>query len=87
MSAKPVSISDLGGQNEKDKLLKAKRRSELRDDVLYVAGALLVTAGVGLLRISWAFIAAGFFCMLLPLLQLATGFIRGLRSIPSGSRR
>ena len=81
MSAKPISISDLDRQRGKEEILKAKRRAEFRSDALYVAGAVLVTTGVSMVRIRWGLIAAGFFCMLLPLLELATGFIRGLRNV------
>lgn len=82
MSAQPIQPirpSVTPERAKQEELAKKKRRSELRTDALYIVGALLVTAGIATLRISWGLIAAGFFCMLLPLLELATGFIRGLR--------
>jgi hypothetical protein len=74
MSAQPVPI------DKQQEEVKRRRRAEFRSDALYVAGALLVTAGMAMIRIRWGFIAAGLFCMLLPLLELATGFIRGLKA-------
>lgn len=78
MSTQPLQMP--AARPTKEDLAKAKRRSEFRNDALYVAGALLVTAGVSLVHISWGLMAGGFFCMLLPLLELASGFIRGVRS-------
>ena len=60
----------------------AQRRSSLRDDVLYIAGAVLVTMGLGELRIYLAFISLGAFCLLTPLLGLAQSFLRGIRPQP-----
>ena len=74
MSAQPIPIT------KQEELAKQKRRAEFRSDALYVAGAVLVTTGVCMVRISWGLIAGGMFCMLIPLLELATGFIRGLRT-------
>lgn len=79
MSAQPIPIT------KQEELAKKKRRAEFRSDALYVAGAVLVTTGVCNLRLSWGLIAGGSFCMLIPLLELATGFIRGLR-MPAKSR-
>jgi predicted Co/Zn/Cd cation transporter (cation efflux family) len=55
------------------------RRRELRSDLLYVAGALLVVCGIALRSFSIAIIFAGIFSLLMPMLELASGFIRGLR--------
>jgi len=64
---------------------QAKRRKSFRDDVLYYAGAVLVTLGLGEIRIYLAPIALGCFCLLTPLLGLAQSFLRGIRA--SGGRR
>lgn len=53
-----------------------------RSDVLYIAGAVFVIVGCGLDGpdgLTHALIAAGAFCLLLPGLQLLSGFIRGVR--------
>jgi hypothetical protein len=60
-------------------LLQAKKRAEKRSDVLYIVGAALISIGLGTVHSYLAPIAAGFFTMLPPLLELAAGFIRGLR--------
>jgi hypothetical protein len=74
MSAQPIPIT------KQEELAQKKRRAEFRSDALYIAGSLLVTAGVSLVHISWGLVTGGCFCMLLPLLELATGFIRGLKT-------
>lgn len=48
-------------------------------DWLYVTGAVFVVAGVGLRSLSAALMAAGGFCLVFPLLHLASSFIRGLK--------
>lgn len=60
--------------------LQAKRQA-LRSDVLYVAGAAVVTIGVGLMEWKWSLIVGGAFLLLPPVLELASGFIKGLRTI------
>ncbi len=80
MSAQPIPISKL------EELTKRKRAAELRSDVLYIAGAVMVTVGLGMLRIAAGLIAGGCFCLLLPCLELATGFIRGLHAWRPRSR-
>jgi len=82
MSAQPIPIA----AKQQEELAK-RRRAERRSDVLYVVGALMVTAGVSLFRIRWGLIAGGFFCMLLPMLELATGFIRGIRALRTTTPR
>jgi hypothetical protein len=47
---------------------------------MYVTGAVLVTAGAAMIRPWAALFAAGAFCLLVPMLQLVTGFVRGLRA-------
>jgi hypothetical protein len=77
-------------EKEAAEAAKAKRRNELRQDSLYIAGAVLVTIGVGMIRVKFALMTAGAFCLLFPLLEVASGFIRGLRAgagHPQGSRR
>lgn len=70
-------------EEQEQKAKKAARRS----DVLYFAGAALVTAGVSMIRIRYGLITLGAFCLLLPMLELATSFIRGLRAQqPRGNR-
>jgi hypothetical protein len=82
MSSQPVSIN----RQQQTEELKAKRqRAERRSDALYVAGAVLMSAGLGWIRIYLALIALGIFCLVFPALELITGFIRGLRS-PGGRR-
>lgn len=81
MSAQPIPIAT------KQEELAKRRRAELRSDVLYIAGALMVTLGVSLFHIRWGLIAGGSFCMLLPLLELATGFIRGIRGSRTQTKR
>jgi hypothetical protein len=76
MSTQPIPIA------KPEEMKKAKRRAELRSDLLYVAGALLVTSGVAMIRVKLALMTAGGFCLLFPMLELATGFIRGLRVPP-----
>jgi len=71
--------------DRREELVKAKeqqKRQAQRADCLYLAGAVLVTAGVALCRWRFAPIAAGVFCLLPPLLELASGFVKGLRVVP-----
>lgn len=83
MSTQPVPINHL---RQSDEMKAKQKRAARRSDALYVAGAVLVAAGLGCIRLYLAPIALGAFCLLLPLLELATGFIRGLRA-PNSSRR
>jgi hypothetical protein len=57
----------------------AQQKHSRTADVLYIVGACLVTIGVGLHAVRFGLIAAGTFCLLLPALELAAGFISGLR--------
>ena len=57
---------------------KARARVSWRADALYICGAVLVTAGVGLVKVKFGLITAGGFCLLLPVLELTSSFIRGL---------
>jgi hypothetical protein len=48
-------------------------------DVLYITGAVLVSLGLGIVRPPYGLISAGIFLLLVPLLELVSGFLRGLR--------
>ena len=63
-----------------DHELQAKRQ-ERRSDALYIAGAAVVTLGVGLMEWKWALIVGGAFLLLTPMLGLASSFIKGLRVV------
>lgn len=79
----PVSIGD---QDERARRLKDQiARQAMRSDALYVAGAVFVTAGTGFFNWKVSLIVGGLFFLLPPLLELASGFVKGLRS--SGARR
>jgi hypothetical protein len=79
MSTQPIPIA-ANQQQQAAALLKKQQRSARRSDALYVAGALLVAAGLGCIRFYLAPIALGVFCLIFPGLELATGFIRGLHA-------
>jgi len=64
------------------KLAHAARRS----DALYFAGAALFTAGAAMYQLRMGLIAAGCFLLLIPVLELAGSFIRGLRPAPTRNR-
>jgi hypothetical protein len=85
MSSQPIPIGTR--QQQEAELLKKRRRSARRSDALYIAGAVLVAAGLGCIRFYLAPIALGVFCLILPGLELATGFIRGLRAPHSSQGR
>jgi hypothetical protein len=73
MSSSPVPI------NRQTREQQARARASWRADALYVCGAALVATGLGLVKIRFGLIAAGGFCLLLPVLELTSSFIRGLR--------
>lgn len=75
MSTQPIPIA----QQSKEQQLQAKLRADFRSDMLYVAGGVLVSIGAGIIRVRYGVISAGAFCLLPPVLELASGFIRGLR--------
>lgn len=84
MSTQPVPIARPVQPEE----LKAQRkRAALRSDLLYWSGVVLVAAGLGWIRHYLAPIALGVFCLLFPVLELTTGFIRGLRAPHAQQRR
>jgi hypothetical protein len=86
MSAQPTPIAQQPRSAEdRAALLKKQADQARRSDAFYIAGAVLVAAGLGWIRIYLAPIALGCFCLLFPLLELTTGFIRGLRA-PHGSQ-
>jgi hypothetical protein len=74
--AAPTPIS----QPEREKLAIAAKRKDQRSDILYYAGSALVAVGLGTIRIGFGLIAAGAFCLLPPVLELASGFLKGLRA-------
>lgn len=51
-----------------------------RKDLLFLLGGALVVAGVAMWSVPRAFITAGGLLLIVPLLELLSGFIRGLRS-------
>lgn len=76
MSTQPVvPITQNKEQRE-----QARRRAEIRSDVLYATGGVLVSIGLGMIRVRYGLIAAGGFCLLAPLLELASAFLKGLRA-------
>lgn len=75
----PLQITREDVQREKAKREIQTKRHAQRADALYVAGAAVVTVGVGLMEWKWALIVGGAFLLLPPLLELASGFIKGLR--------
>lgn len=85
MSSQPVPL-DRAPRPKAIEQQKKAAAQERRSDALYIAGAVLVAAGLGCIRFYLAPIALGVFCLVLPLLELTTGFIRGLRA-PGASRR
>ena len=84
MSTQPVSITR--PQNPAEELKAQQRRAARRSDALYWAGVVLVACGLGFIRFYLAPITIGFFCLVFPMLELATGFIRGLRAAHSQGR-
>jgi hypothetical protein len=82
MSTQPISIDRPTPAELRARRTRASRRS----DALYIGGAILVAAGLGCIRFYLAPIALGAFCLVFPVLELVTGFLRGLRS-PAGARR
>jgi hypothetical protein len=77
VSTQPVAINR---QQQADELKLQLKRSARRSDALYISGAVLVAAGLGWIRLYLAPIALGAFCLVFPALELATSFVRSLRS-------
>jgi hypothetical protein len=73
MSSSPVPI------NQQKREQQARARASWRADALYICGAALVATGLGLVKVRFGLIASGGFCLLLPVLELTSSFIRGLR--------
>lgn len=87
MSAQPIPIAQQSrAAEERAALLKKQAEHSRRSDLLYIAGAVLVAAGLGWIRLYLAPIALGCLCLVFPVLELATGFIRGLRATHSQGR-
>ena len=59
---------------------QVERKQAKRSDVLYFAGAALVTAGASMFHLRDGFLAAGSFLLFLPMLELIASFIRGVRT-------
>jgi hypothetical protein len=55
-------------------------------DVLYVTGAVLVSIGLGFFGAHYGIIAAGVFCLFMPMLELTGSFLRGLLRAQQGNR-
>ena len=73
MSSNPVPI------DRQTREQQVRARASRRADALYICGAALVSTGVAHVKVEFGMIAAGGFCLLLPVLELASSFIRGLR--------
>lgn len=81
ISAAPERYEQPAGPKQKqEEIAQKKQRAERRSDVLYIIGAALVVAGIAMIRAKFALITAGAFCLIFPVLELTTGFIRGLRA-------
>jgi len=76
MNVQPITVNR---QQQTEELKAKQKRAGQRSDALYIAGAVLIAAGLGWIRICLAPITLGVFCLVFPVLELATGFIRGLR--------
>jgi hypothetical protein len=85
MSTQPVSVNPRR-QAEVEKIKELQQRHARRADLLYIAGAALVVAGAGMIRLYLAPIAAGCFCLVFPAIDLVTGFVRGARPSVQGRR-
>jgi hypothetical protein len=80
MNPQPIAVPSPDRKRDDAELkAAAKKRAERRSDVLYIAGAALITIGAGMIRIYLAPIAAGCFAMLLPMMEVVTAFVRGVR--------
>jgi hypothetical protein len=82
MSSQPTQMP-VSPQVRKDDQERKRARAARTSDLLYFAGAALVTVGAGMHSIRIGLITAGAFLLLMPMLELATSFIRGVR----GQRR
>lgn len=91
MNPQPIPIRPKQPQTPDEQARAAAKkkaaRAEFRKDALFIAGSLLCTAGAGMVRIWLGFLTAGFFCLLTPSLDLAIGFIRGLRAARAAQPR
>ena len=76
----PVSIGD---QDQRAQRLREQHeRQAQRSDALYVAGAAFVSVGVGFYSWKISLVVVGMFCLLPPVLELASGFLKGMRYTP-----
>lgn len=56
-----------------------RRKHDLASDALYIVGAGFVCAGLAIPGFTGTLIAAGCFCLVFPIMELALAFVRGLR--------
>jgi hypothetical protein len=80
----PAKIEAIPKLPERERILAETKRHNAHSDALYVGGALLVSLGIGMIRIRYGVIAAGVLALIPPMLELASGFLKGLRQ--SGAR-
>lgn len=50
-----------------------------KSDGLYLSGALLIVGGIALHSMGHALVAAGCFCLVFPICELASSFVKGVR--------
>ena len=75
MSTQPFPVRDTRVTRQAE----ARKKAERISDALYFGGAAVVTAGVSFYGARYGLIAAGAFCMFIPLLEVLGSFIRGIR--------
>jgi hypothetical protein len=80
MSTSPLPVRRMPDTAEQK---QHRDRAALRSDAMYFAGAWLMSAGAWLFRHWVGLVVFGLFLALPPLLELASGFLKGLRSRPS----
>ena len=85
MSANPQSFP-ASPQMKKEEAERKLARAARRSDALYFSGAILCTMGAGMYQIRIGLIVAGCFLLLIPMIELAASFIRGLRPAPTRNR-
>jgi hypothetical protein len=58
---------------------QSKKYTPDKQDILFVSGAVLVVSGIALHHSASALIAAGIFLLFAPVLDVVSGFFKGLR--------
>lgn len=71
-----MSAAAVSAEEKKKQMQRQARKS----DALYIGGSVLVTVGVILFSVRAGLIVGGAFCLFLPMLEVLSGFVRGLRS-------